>query len=83
MLRKHTHTFVSRGYLEPTQFGGAWLAAAGSRDLMYRTGCYLGIVWRSCDSGPLPPSESWGESEVSPMIRVLIRARFGPRREGA
>ena len=77
MLRKHTHTYVSRGYLEPTQFGGAWLAAAGSRDLMYRTGCYLGIMWRSRDSGPLPPSESWGESEASPMIRVLIRARFG------
>ena len=68
MLRQHTHTYVSRGYLEPTQFGGAWLAAAGSRDLMYRTGCYLGIVWRSRDSGPLPPSESWGESEATGQL---------------
>ena len=46
--------------------------AAGSRDFAYWTGCHLGIVWRSHDSGPLPPSESWGESEASPMIRVLI-----------
>ena len=49
-------TSVNRGYLEPTQFGGAWLAAAGSR----------------------PPSESWGESEVSLMIRVLIMGSFWP-----